>query len=111
MRHIIPQFVESGILSLPTLLDDATQGALPAWVAARRGLVAGRCGLVRGQASLAVWRRHRPTCDPAACLLSMVFEFHHLKLPGAIAHPTQKPCLEDVLLLWGGCALWPGAHS
>ncbi|WP_314906357.1 hypothetical protein [Corynebacterium matruchotii] len=57
MRHIIPQFVESGILSLPTLLDDATQGALPAcrlaglvaWVAARRGLVAGRCGLVRGQ--------------------------------------------------------------
>jgi len=74
MRHIIPQFVESGILSLPTLLDDATQGALPAWawvawVAARRGLVAGRCGLVRGQASLAVWRRHRPTCDPAAYLL------------------------------------------
>ena len=41
----------------------------------------------------------------------MVFEFHHLKLPGAIAHPTQRPCLEDVLLLWGGCALWPGAHS
>lgn len=41
----------------------------------------------------------------------MVFEFHHLKLPGAIAHPTQRPCLEDVLLLWGGCALWPRAHS
>ena len=51
-----------------------------AWAAARRGLVAGWCDLVRGQASLAVWRRHRPTCDPAACLLSMVFEFHHLKL-------------------------------
>ena len=52
-------------------------------------------------ASLAVWRRHRPTLDPAAYLLSMVFEFHHLKLPGVIAHLTQTPCLEDVLLLKG----------
>jgi len=54
MRHIIPQFVESGILSLPTPLDDATQGALAAWAwvawaAGRRGLVAGWCVLVCGQ--------------------------------------------------------------
>ena len=38
----------------------------------------------------------------------MVFECRHLKLPGAIAHPTQTPCLEDVLRLWGGRAPWPG---
>ena len=112
MRHIIPQFVESGILSLPTLLDDATQGALPAWwLGWQPGGAWWQGGVVWCVASLAVWRRHRPTLDPAAYLLSMVFEFRHLKLPGAIAHPPQRPCLEDVLLLWGGCAPWLGAHS
>jgi len=53
MRHIIPQFVESGILSLPTLLDDATQGALPAWAwvawAAARRACGAWCGLASGQ--------------------------------------------------------------
>ncbi|WP_315537641.1 hypothetical protein [Corynebacterium matruchotii] len=53
MRHIIPQFVESGILSLPTPLDDATQGALAAWVAARLfgGLVGWWSGAWPGQPS------------------------------------------------------------
>jgi len=39
----------------------------------------------------------------------MVFECRHLKLPGAIAHPTQTPCLEDVLRLWGGRTFWLGS--
>ena len=111
MRHIIPQFVESGILSLPTPLDDATQGAMAAWVVRPQpgGPAGSGGGLVCGQASPGWY--HRPILDPAAYLLSMVFEFHHLKLPGAIAHPTQTPCSEDVLLLWGGRALWSGVHS
>ena len=54
MRHIIPQFVESGILSLPTPLDDATQGAFATAPQA-------------------------PALDPVAHLLSMVFGFRHLK--------------------------------
>ncbi|WP_278721414.1 hypothetical protein [Corynebacterium matruchotii] len=73
MRHIIPQFVESGILSLPTPLDDATQGALPAWVVRPQpGGPAGSgggvvwSGAVWCVASLAVWRRHRPHPRPGS---------------------------------------------
>ena len=81
-------------------------------MAALRGLVVWwQGGLVRGRASLAVWRRHRPTLNPAVYLLSMVFGVGALLILGVWGGEIQRPCLEGVLPLWGGCSPWPGTHS
>ena len=54
---------------------------------------------------------HRPTLNPAVYLLSMVFGVGALLILGVWGGEIQRPCLEGVLPLWGGCSPWPGTHS